>query len=162
MKKKRKRWNFRLFLAYGQLYCGLSLRMCLCIEKQKDFKAWLAAKSESTFTSLFCTFLKFKSQSAAPQVLQLPSGLGNGNDKAGSSGCFSGLPGLSSLFPGTVKAAICFVYSFLVNLKSLQESQKVFLNIPQRILFSPHVQEEMGFPNVFMCWLRGEYFWSYN
>lgn len=157
-----KKVELAIVSSLWQLYCRLNLWMCLCIKEQKDFKACLAVKSESAFTSLFCTLLKFKSQSETPQILQLPISQGNGKDQAHSSGCFSGLPGLSSLFSGIVKAAVRFVYSFLVNLKSLQESQKVFLNIPQRILFSPHVQEEMGFPNVFMCWLRGEYFWSYN
>lgn len=58
----------------------LGLWMSLCIKKQKDFKACVVAKSESTFTSLFCTLLKFNLQSEVPRLLQLPSGWGDGKD----------------------------------------------------------------------------------
>lgn len=148
IKFKKEKWNLRLFLAcdrsllpgYVDFACG-----CACVWRHRDSKVCLPVGSKVLWLPSFGLWWN------VTYSLGLPSRQEWKGQTVGFGG-FSELPAPTLLFSGPVNAEVCFVSSLLANLMSLQKSQKVFLNIPQCILFSPHVQKKWAFP---MCLCAG-------
>lgn len=144
---------------------SLWLWVWLCREKLKIFQNIWILKLRIIFTCLFCTSLKFLklAQHKIRSIPRFTSSNQSGKWKRSQvtqadKNSSLALPALSFLFSDPMNTTVHFIYSLLVKLKSLQASRRLLLNIHQQILFSPHVQKEMGFPQCVYVLVKREVF----
>lgn len=157
IKSKKEKWDLRLFLArdrsllpgYVGFACG-----CACVGRHRDSRVCRPVGSNVLWLLSFglCWNVTYSLGLPSRQEWRTNGGLRRPLRIACSHFALFWSSECRSLFrfqpPGKSNVT--------------PEIPKSFPQHSSMYFIFPTCTKEMSFPNVFMCWLRGKYFWSYN